>query len=507
MAEGPLDGPANGVSTSSAEFSAGGESPSYRPSRGSSSSIGRGQGSSGFSAGQRLPESHRPLPASLDAEMGVLSSILLSPKDTITTAIEKGIDEQHFHHPAHGTIYSVLEDLWKKSSPIDLITVTQTLSDRNLLEQIGGPSVLADLQTFLPTATNAEYYIDIMREKHLLRRMISVCTTSAARCYDEQGDVKTLIDDVEKQVFTVGEERIRGELPDIKHHVNVALESIEKLYKNRGEVTGVPTGYKVLDNMTSGMHPSEMIVIAARPSMGKTALAMNIAEHVAVDKKIPVGIFSLEMSAQQLVQRLLCSRARVNLQNVRNGFLTKADQQSLVRASMLYNESQMYIDDSAGLSILELRAKSRRLMDRHGLGLIVIDYLQLLRSPSKRGQENRQIEIAEISAGIKALAKELSIPIIVLAQLNRKSEDRGDGKPRISDLRESGSIEQDADVVGLLVRSAYYAKDEEEKAEKGGEAELIIAKQRNGPTGEVPLTFLNEFTRFESRDLTHTEEN
>ena len=213
------------------------------------------------------------------------------------------------------------------------------------------------------------------------------------------------------------------------------------------------------------------------------------------------------MSAQQLVQRLLCSRARVNLQSIRSGIWPQGAQKRLLETTAVYSQSKMFIDDTAGLSILELRAKSRRLMDRHQLGLIVIDYLQLLKSPTKRGQENRQIEIAEISGGIKALAKELSIPIIVLAQLNRKSEDRGDGKPRISDLRESGSIEQDADVVGLLYRSAYYAKDEEEKSEKGGEAELIIAKQRNGPTGEVPLTFLSEFTRFESRDTTHGEGN
>ena len=438
--------------------------------------------------------------------MGVLSSILLSPKDTLTLAIER-VDEHHFHHPAHTTIFSVLLDLWKESKPIDLVTVTQALADRNLLEQIGGPAVLANLQTFLPTAANAEYYIDIIREKYLLRRMISVCTSSAARCYEEQGDVKTLIDDVEKQIFTVGEQRFHGELPDIKDHVNAAIESIEKLYKNKGQVTGLPTGYKKFDQMTSGLHPSEMIVIAARPSMGKTALAMNIAEHVAVDHNTPVGVFSLEMSSQQLVQRLLCSRARVNLQSIRNGFLGKGDNQNLFKAAAAYMQSKMYIDDSAGLSILELRAKARRLMDRHGLGLIVVDYLQLLRSPSKRAQENRQIEIAEISGGIKALAKELNIPIIVLAQLNRESEKRGDGKPRISDLRESGSIEQDADLVGLLYRSAYYAKDEEEKAEKGGEAELIIAKQRNGPIGEVPLTFLNEYTRFETRDAGHGDGN
>jgi replicative DNA helicase len=233
---------------------------------------------------------------------------------------------------------------------------------------------------------------------------------------------------------------------------------------------------------------------------------MNIAEHVAVDKQIPVGVFSLEMSSQQLATRLLCSRARVNLHHIRNGIMPKNAQQNLFKAVNEYSASKMIIDDTAGLSINELRAKSRRMMDKNGLGLIVIDYLQLLKSPSKRGQENRQIEIAEISNGIKALAKELNIPIIVLAQLNRKSEDRGDGKPRISDLRESGSIEQDADVVGLLYRSAYYAKDSEDREEKGGEAELIIAKQRNGPTGEVPLTFLSEFTRFESRDVSHSEE-
>jgi len=494
MAESPQDGPAK---------ESGGKSPVGKPS-------GKGRSSEDapprFSGGQRLPEAHRPLPASLDAEMGVLSSILLSPKDTLTLAIER-IDENHFHHPAHSTIFTVLLDLWKESKPIDLVTVTQALADGNLLQQVGGPAVLANLQTFLPTAANAEYYLDIIREKYLLRRMISVCTTSAVRCYEEQGDVKTLIDDVEKQIFTVGEERFRGELPEIRDHVNAAIDAIEKLHKNKGAISGLPTGYRQLDIMTNGLHPSEMVVIAARPSMGKTALAMNIAEHVAVDHNTPVGVFSLEMSSSQLVQRLLCSRARVNLQSIRNGFLGKGDNQNLFKAADAFAKSKMYIDDTAGLSILELRAKSRRLMDRHGLGLIVIDYLQLLRSPSKRAQENRQIEIAEISGGIKALAKELGIPIIVLAQLNRESEKRGDGKPRISDLRESGSIEQDADLVGLLYRSAYYAKDEEEKEAKGGEAELIIAKQRNGPIGEVPLTFLSEFTRFETRDLAHGEAN
>lgn len=477
-----------------------------------------------FAAGRSIPESYRALPASLDAEMAALSSILLSPKETLLTVIEKGLNESDFHHPSHGVILAVLLDLWKVSAPIDLVTVTQALADRNLLEQIGGPAVLANLQTFLPTATNAEYYLDIVKEKSLLRQMISVCTSSAARCYEEQGDVKTLIDDVERQIFTVSETRITEKLPNIQDHVNNAIEAIEKLYKTKGQITGVSTGYKVLDDMTTGLHPGEMIVIAARPSMGKTAFAMNIAEHAALDHNKSIGVFSLEMSSQQLVQRLLGSRARVDLQKVRKGFLDKRDSNNLATAAAAYMKSKMYIDDSSGLSIIELRAKSRRLMDRHGLDLIVIDYLQLLKSQTRRAQENRQIEIAEISGSIKALAKELRIPIIILAQLNRESEKRTGGKPRISDLRESGSIEQDADLVGLLYRDAYYAgvpkeakfskyarqskpePEQEEIIDTTGKAELIIAKQRNGPTGAVPLTFLSEFTRFETRDVSHQEE-
>ena len=278
-----------------------------------------------------------------------------------------------------------------------------------------------------------------------------------------------------------------------------ALESIEQLWERRGGITGISTGFTELDRMTNGLHEAEMIVIAARPSMGKTALAMNIAEHVAITGKLPVAVFSLEMSSQQLVQRLLCSRARVNLQKVREGFLAERDFPSLTAAASKLAEAQIYIDDTAGLSILELRAKARRLKAQKDVQLIVVDYLQLLKSTTRRAQDNRQLEISEISAGIKGLAKELKVPIIVLAQLNRQPEARSGGKPRLSDLRESGSIEQDADLVGLLVRPEVYEEDEDARAEKAGEAELIIAKQRNGPVGDVPLTFLKEFTRFEDR--------
>jgi len=297
----------------------------------------------------------------------------------------------------------------------------------------------------------------------------------------------------------------------MKEQVMATLESIEKLFQNKGAITGLSTGYRDFDKLTSGLHSSELVVIAARPSMGKTALALNIAEFVAIHLKLPVAIFSLEMSAQQLVQRMLCSRARVNLAKTRDGFLAEADFPKLTNAASKLAEAKIYIDDSAGLSILELRAKARRLKAQQDVQLIIVDYLQLLRSTSRRAQDNRQLEISEISAGLKGLAKELKIPIIVVAQLNRNPEIRtgsGKGVPRLADLRESGAIEQDADLVGLLVRDEYYADTDEERQELEGKAELIIAKQRNGPIGEVKLTFLKDFTRFEDRaeDVTQPEE-
>jgi replicative DNA helicase len=368
-----------------------------------------------------------------------------------------------------------------------------------VLETVGGASFVTSLFTFVPTSANVTYYLEIVREKYILRQIIAACTESVRRSYEEQDEVNNLLDEVEQKIFAVGEDRFRGQMPGMKEQVMGALESIEKLWERKGGITGIPTGFHELDRMTNGLHDGEMIVIAARPSMGKTALAMNIAEHVAINGKLPVAVFSLEMSSQQLVQRLLCSRARVNLQKVREGFLAERDFPSLTAAASKLAEAEIYIDDSAGLSILELRAKARRLKAQKNIQLIVVDYLQLLRSTTRRAQDNRQLEISEISAGIKGLAKELKIPVIVLAQLNRQPEARSGGKPRLSDLRESGSIEQDADLVGLLVRPEIYEEDEEARAEKAGEAELIIAKQRNGPVGDIPLTFLKEFTRFEDR--------
>ena len=446
----------------------------------------------------------RSLPFSEDGEKGVLCSLLLSPRDVADICVLH-LRSEAFYIPAHEIIYSLVLEFGEKSKPIDFVALKQALKDRNQLEEIGGPEYLSDLYNFVPTAANAGYYIDIVREKYVLRRLISACNRLSTQCYDQQGEIDPLLDEAEKEIFAITGEHVKTEIVSTKDLVMAAIEQIEKLYENRGSVTGLPTGFVELDRMTSGLHAAEMIVIAARPSMGKTAFAMNIAEYVAMDIGKAVAVFSLEMSSQQLVQRILCSRAKVDLQRVRNGFLSERDFPNLTAAASQVAAAKMFIDDTPGLTVTELRAKARRIKSQHDIQLIVIDYLQLLRSMSRRAQDNRQLEISEISAGIKALAKELNLPIIVIAQLNRQPDTRAKegGRPRLSDLRESGSIEQDADLVGLLVRPEYYETDDEAKQERAGEAELIIAKQRNGPTGDVPLTFLKQYTRFESRAREH----
>ncbi len=405
---------------------------------------------------------HRSPPHSVEAEQGVLGSMLIAPQDVIPECVEK-IKEEYFYVPAHQTVFRVLVEQWSAGQAIDLITFTQTLRDQNVLETIGGASFVTSLFTFVPTAANIDYYLEIVRDKYVLRQIIITCTEGVRRAYEEQGEVGPLLDEVEHNIFKVGDDRFKGQLLSMKEQVMGALESIEKLWERRGGITGLSTGFIELDRLTSGLHAAEMIVIAGRP------------------------------------RRMLCSRARVNLQRVRDGFLGERDFPSLTAAASKLAEAKIFIDDSPSLEILELRAKARRLKAQQNVELVLIDYLQLLRSATRRAKENRQLEISEISAGLKALAKELNIPVIVVAQLNRQPEARSGGKPRLSDLRESGSIEQDADLVGLLVRPEIYEEDEEARAEKEGEAELIIAKQRNGPVGEIPLTFLKEFTRFEDR--------
>jgi replicative DNA helicase len=451
---------------------------------------------SGAGKVDRLP------PHSLEAEQGVLGCILLSPNESLGDCVEKLKDDgkEAFYDLRHQTIYETLAEMFNARDPIDLITVQQNLKDRQLLEQVGGLAYLAQLQDAVPSAANLGYYLEIVREKFLLRRMIQTCSGVVAKIYDFEGEVDALLDEVEKEVLRVNESRAQGDVQGVKELVTHAIGTIENFFNRKGELSGLATGFHDFDKMTDGLHGGEMIVIAARPSMGKTSLAMNIAEHIALELKMPVGVFSLEMSAESLVLRMMCSIARVNLRNIRDGFMSEADFPKLHNAAGRLSRAKLFIDATAGLSILQMRARARRMAQQHGIKLFVVDYLQLLHSTARRSQENRQQEIAEISSGIKALAKELNVPVIVLSQLNRELEKDKSRKPRLSDLRESGSIEQDADLVGLLYKP--NAGDDEEGAavdeSEGLAVNLLIAKQRNGPTGDVNLTFLKPYTRFES---------
>jgi replicative DNA helicase len=449
-----------------------------------------------IAAVDRLP------PHDIQMEMGVLGCTLLDPNQCIGECIEKLKDDgkSAFYDLRHQTIYETLSEMFNARQPIDLITVQQNLKDRQLLEQVGGIAYLSQLQDAVPSAANLSYYLEKTREKYLLRKLIQTCSGVVGRIYDYEGDVEALLDEVEKEILHVNESREQNEVKDVKKLVNEALVTIEHFFNRKGELSGVATGFPDLDKMTDGLHGGEMIIVAARPSMGKTSLAMNIAEHVALELGLPVAVFSLEMSASSLILRMLCSLARVNMRSIRDGFMSESDFPKLMTASGRLAGAKLLIDDTAGLSILQLRARARRMHQQHGIKLFVIDYLQLLNSTARRSQENRQQEIADISSGIKALAKELNVPVIVLSQLNRELEKDKSRKPRLSDLRESGSIEQDADLVGLLYKP--NAGDEEDGTtpdENDGVAvNLLIAKQRNGPTGDVNLTFLKPYTRFES---------
>jgi replicative DNA helicase len=455
----------------------------------------RQRSSSAGNSVDRLP------PHSNEMERGVLGCVLLSPNDCMGECIEKLNDNgrEVCYDLRHQTIYEALAGMFDTREPIDVITLQQRLKDRGLLEQIGGIPYLLQLQDAVPSAANLSYYLDSVREKFMLRKMISVCTEVVGRVYDYEGEVETLLDEVERDVLKIAESRVQGTSVTTKELVGRAIGTIENFFNRKGSLSGVGTGFLDLDRMTDGLHPAEMIVIAARPSMGKTSLAMNIVEHVALEEKLPVAVFSLEMSAESLVLRMMCSLARVNLRTIRDGFMSETDFPKLTNAAGKLSNSKLYIDDTAGLSILQLRARARRLSQQHGIKLFVIDYLQLLHSTGRRSQDNRQQEIADISSGIKALAKELKVPVIVLAQLNRELEKDKSRKPRLSDLRESGAIEQDADLVGLLYKPDAGEEDDAPQEEGDGlPVNLLIAKQRNGPTGDVNLTFLKPYTRFES---------
>ena len=441
----------------------------------------------------------RALPNNTDAEKGVLSAMLQSPDEIATDAVQV-LAPNAFYVPSHKILYELIIKLTDEGKPIDAITLQEALIRENLLDKVGGPSAVIDLIDFVPDASHFEYYVDIVKEKHLLREIISTCTTCINSAYTHEGDASQILDLVEQNILDIGDkDQDKAESLTMKDHVLSAIENIESMYENKGQIQGLATGFRDVDNLLNGLQPGQMIVIAARPSMGKTSLAMNIAEHVCVDQEKAVAVFSLEMTTQDLVQRLLCSRARVNSQKIRSGIPDSSDFPKLMKAASELSKSKMLIDETPSISIIEMRAKARRMKQRDNIELLVVDYLQLMQSTTRRAKDNRQIEISEISSGLKALAKELHIPVIVLAQVNRNPEERKGGRPRISDLRESGSIEQDADVVGLLMRPERYADDDDEKDDLEGEATFIVAKQRNGPIGDVPLTFIDSQIRFADR--------
>lgn len=445
-------------------------------------------------------------PNSEISEQGVLGCILLSPDECIAICIEKfksGADV--FYDMRHGHLYEVLVAMYDHKTAIDLLTLQQRLKDTNSLESVGGLAYVSSLPDTVPSAANLSSYVEIVLEKYFLRRMIQTCTSAVGRVYEHEGEVDELIGEVSADILKINQDRVTTECFSTPELVQRAITTIEDYHQRQGALTGIETGFTDFDKLTSGLHGGEMIVIAARPSLGKSSIAMNIADHVAVELQLPVGVFSLEMSADALMVRMLCSRARVNQRSMRDGFLADRDFPKLTSAAGKINHAPLYIDDSAGLSIMQLRAKAHRMSHQHGIKLFIIDYLQLMHS-TRRKASNRQEEISDISIGVRALAKELNVPVIALAQLNRDVE-REKRKPKLSDLRESGSLEQDADVVGLLYKPNINDDDGAEVQEQEAvPINLLIAKQRNGPTGEVYLTFLSGVTRFESAAKVSTED-
>jgi len=437
-------------------------------------------------------------PQNLEAEASVLGGILLE-NEAINRVLEI-IAPVDFYRESHRKIFRAMLELTDRSEPADLITLSELLKGKGELEAVGGSAYLASLADQVPTAANIAHYARIIREKAILRQLISSATEIATRGFEEQGNVDEFLDAAEKVIFDIAEKKIKASFVSVGDMIKDTLKAVERLYERKELVTGVPTGFKDLDKLTAGLQPSELIIVAGRPSMGKTAFALNIASHAALNAGIGVAVFSLEMAREQLVLRMLCSEARVDNSKVRAGYLGERDFPKLANAAGRLHEALIYIDDTPAISVLELRAKTRRLIrDRDKkVGLVVVDYLQLMRGMGNAS--NREQEISEISRSLKALAKELRVPVIALSQLNRRVEDRGDRRPMMADLRESGAIEQDADVIAFIYRDEVYNTKSSDK----GIAEIIVAKQRNGPIGTVNLAFLNEYTRFE--DLAEREQ-
>ena len=440
-----------------------------------------------------LAAPERTLPHNLEAEKSVLGAILIH-NEAFNSAAEL-IDARDFFRDAHRRIFDKMVTLSERGDAIDLVTLKEELGRMGELEAVGGPAYVASLADGVPRSANVEYYARIVKEKSTLRSLIHSANKILVEAYEAEQEPDLLLDEAERQIFSIAEDRIRAGFVPLRELVQTSFATIERLQQHKGAVTGVPSGFADLDEMTSGFQKGDLVIVAARPSMGKTSLVLNMAQHIGTSTDLVVGFFSLEMSKEQLFMRMLTAEARIDAHRFRTGHLNEKDYGRLSHALGTLAEAKVFIDDSAAIGVLEMRAKARRLAASHGLNLLVIDYLQLMQG---RGRfESRQQEVASISRSLKALAKELNIPVIALSQLSRAPEGRGDHKPQLSDLRESGALEQDADVVLFIYRAEVYEK-EETKPEDQGIAEIIIGKQRNGPIGTVKLSFLNQYTRFEN---------
>jgi replicative DNA helicase len=436
----------------------------------------------------------RTLPHNLEAERSVLGAILLH-NDAFNLAAEV-IDSADFFRDAHRRIFDKMVKLAERGDAIDLVTLKEELGRSSELEEVGGPAYIAALVDGVPRSMNVEHYARIIKEKATLRSLIYSANKILANAYEAEEDADVILDQAEHAIFAIADQKVRDGFVSLRDLAQSSFETIEKLHARKELITGVPTGFTDLDEMTSGLQPSDLIIVAARPSMGKTSLVLNMALHVGTKTDLTVGLFSLEMSKEQLFLRMLTSEARIDAHRLRGGFLGERDWGKLSQAIGTLSESKIFIDDSPAIGVLEMRAKCRRLAAEHGLQLVIVDYIQLMQA---RGRyENRTLELASISRSLKGLAKELNVPIVVLSQLSRAPEARSDHRPQLSDLRESGALEQDADVVIFIYRADQYVDRSQPPAESEGVAELIVGKQRNGPTGVVKLAFIREFTRFEN---------
>ena len=431
-------------------------------------------------------------PQQIEAEQSLLGGIMVDSLG-LPSALEV-LKGDEFYKESHRLIFTAIQDLFERNEPVDILTVTNILEERKQLESVGGASYIAALTDAMPTSSNVAAYAKIINEKAVMRRLIQSANEIISFAYGGGKSSEEVLDSAEAAIFSIAERKIRNSYFPLKEVIKKNIETIERYQEYRETVTGVPSGYKELDKLTAGFQKSDLIIIAARPSMGKTALGLCIARNAAKESGVPVGFFSLEMSKEQLAMRLLCSEARVDSHKIRSGFLSRQECGKLLQAAGLFMDVPIYIDDTPSISPLELRAKARRIMSDQGLGLVIVDYLQLMRG--RDTAERREQEISEISRSLKGLAKELDIPVIAIAQLNRKVEERTDKRPLLSDLRESGAIEQDADVIAFIYRDEIYAKN---ACKEPGVAEIIIGKQRNGPSGEtVKLAYISTYTRFEN---------